>query len=76
MNKRLVTMAAVFLISGCGVELPKQSAYDLEQRRRLEQENAAKEAGVRQEQEELDVCGNSGANKTRHRTASLRTKCW
>jgi len=53
MNKRWVTIGAALILSGCGSEEVKQSKFDLEQRRQIEQENAAREAHVRQEQEEL-----------------------
>src|SRR4051794_28626760 len=53
MNKRCVMLAALFLLTGCGAEPAKQSAYDVEQRRLIEQQNASKEAAVQHEQEEL-----------------------
>src|SRR3954464_7224342 len=53
MNKRWVTIGAALILSGCGSEEVKQSKFDLEQRRQIEQENAAREAHVRQEQGEL-----------------------
>jgi peptidoglycan-associated lipoprotein len=53
MNKRWVTIGAALILSGCGSEEVKQSKFDLEQRRQIEQENAVREARVRQEQDEL-----------------------
>ena len=53
MNKRWVTIGAALILSGCGLEEVKQSKFDLEQRRQIEQENAVREARVRQEQDEL-----------------------
>src|SRR5215212_4191883 len=53
MNKWWVTIGAALILSGCGSEEVKQSTFDLKQRRQIEQENAAREAHVRQEQEEL-----------------------
>ena len=53
MNKRWVRIGAALILSGCGSEEVKQSKFDLAQRRQIEQENAAREAHVRQEQEEL-----------------------
>ena len=53
MNKLWVTTAAALILSACSSQAVKQSAFDIEQRRQIEQENAAKEARVRQEQEEL-----------------------
>src|SRR4051794_38436677 len=46
MNKRCMMLAALFLLTACGVEPAKQSAYDVEQRRVIERENASKEAAV------------------------------
>ena len=41
-------------VAGCGSdEVRNRSSTDIEQRRTIEQENAAREARVRQEQEEL-----------------------
>jgi len=53
MNKRWVTIGVAMILSGCGSEEVKQSKFDLEQRRQIEQENAVREARVRQEQDEL-----------------------
>jgi peptidoglycan-associated lipoprotein len=53
MNKLWVTTVAALILSACSSQAVKQSTFDIEQRRQIEQENAAKEARVRQEQEEL-----------------------
>src|SRR3954454_18921497 len=53
MNKRWVVIGAALILSGCSSEDVKESKFDLEQRRQIEQENAAREAHVRQEQEQL-----------------------
>src|SRR5689334_3832592 len=48
-----IALGMVVLLFGCGSDEVRQSAFDLQQRRQIEQENAAREARVRQEQEEL-----------------------
>jgi uncharacterized lipoprotein YmbA len=53
MKKRWVAIGAALILSGCGSEEVKHSEFDLAQRRQIEQEDAAREARVRQEQEEL-----------------------
>src|SRR5689334_11035835 len=53
MNKLCVAIVAAVVLSACGSETVKQSNFDIEQRRQIEQEKAAKEAHVRQEQDEL-----------------------
>ena len=53
MNKLWVAIGVALMVSGCGSDEVKQSKTDVEQRRQMEQENAAREARVRQEQEEL-----------------------
>jgi len=53
MNKLWTAISAALMLSGCGSEEIQQSKFDLEQRRQIQQENSAREAHVRQEQEEL-----------------------
>ena len=53
MKKLWVAMGVALIVSGCGSDEVKSSKTDIEQRRLIEQENAAREARVRQEQEEL-----------------------
>jgi hypothetical protein len=53
MKKRWLAIGAALILSGCGSEEVKHSEFDIEQRRQIEQEDAAREAHVRQEQEEL-----------------------
>jgi len=54
MDKRWVTIFLALNLSACGSETVRQSAFDIEQRRQIQQENAAKEARVRQEQDQLE----------------------
>jgi peptidoglycan-associated lipoprotein len=53
MNKLWVAIGVALIVAGCGSNEVRQSPTDIEQRRAIEQENAAREARVRQEQEEL-----------------------
>ena len=53
MNKLWVAIGVALIVAGCGSNEVRNSPTDLEQRRAIEQENAAREARVRQEQEEL-----------------------
>ena len=53
MNKLWVAIGAALILAGCGSDEVRNSKQDLEMRRQIEQENAAREARVRQEQEEL-----------------------
>jgi len=53
MKKLWVAIGVALIVSGCGSDEVKSSKTDIEQRRLIDQENAAREARVRQEQEEL-----------------------
>jgi hypothetical protein len=53
MKKRWMTVVVVVSLSACNAQSVKQSEVDIEQRHQIEQDNAAKEARVRQEEEEL-----------------------
>src|SRR5690349_4853346 len=53
MNKLWIALTATMILTGCGSEEVRQSSFDIQQRRQIAQENAAKEARVRQEQEDL-----------------------
>jgi peptidoglycan-associated lipoprotein len=53
MKKLWVAMGVALIVSGCGSDEVRSSKTDIEQRRLIDQENAAREARVRQEQEEL-----------------------
>jgi len=53
MKKFWVIIGVALMLSGCGSDEIRSSKTDLEMRRQMEQENAAREARVRQEQEEL-----------------------
>jgi len=53
MHKIWVTIGAALILSGCGSDEVKQSKFDVEQRRQIEQQNADREARVRREEEEL-----------------------
>jgi peptidoglycan-associated lipoprotein len=53
MNKLWVAAAVALMLTGCGSDEVRSSKTDVELRRQMEQENAAREARVRQEQEEL-----------------------
>jgi peptidoglycan-associated lipoprotein len=53
MSKLWVAIGVALLVSACGSDEVRQSKTDMEQRRQLEQENAAREARVRAEQAEL-----------------------
>src|SRR4051812_28885302 len=53
MNRLWLAIAMSFSVTGCGSEDVRQSATDVLQRRQIEQENAAREARVKQEQTEL-----------------------
>jgi len=53
MNKWWVAIGAALMLTGCGSDEVRQSKTDMELRRQMDQENAAREARVRQEQEEL-----------------------
>jgi peptidoglycan-associated lipoprotein len=53
MGKLWVAIGVALLVSACGSDEIRQSKTDMEQRRQLEQENAAREARVRAEQAEL-----------------------
>jgi peptidoglycan-associated lipoprotein len=53
MNKLWLAIGVAVMVSGCGSDEVRQSKTDLEQRRQIEQENAAREARVRQEEQEL-----------------------
>jgi peptidoglycan-associated lipoprotein len=53
MNRLWGAIAIALMLTGCGSTDVKQSKTDVEQRRMIEQQEAAREARVRQEQEEL-----------------------
>ena len=53
MNRLWGAIAIALMLTGCGSSDVKQSKTDVEQRRMIEQQEAAREARVRQEQEEL-----------------------
>jgi peptidoglycan-associated lipoprotein len=53
MKKLWVAIGVALMVAGCGSDEVKQSKTDIEQRRLIEQENAAREARVRQEEQEL-----------------------
>ena len=53
MNKLWLAIAMSLSVTGCGSDDVRQSATDILQRHQIEQENAAREARVKQEQREL-----------------------
>ena len=53
MSKVWVAIGVALMVSACGSDEVRQSKTDMEQRRQIEQENAAREARVREEQAEL-----------------------
>lgn len=53
MNKLWCAAGVTIILAACGSQEVKQSSFDMEQRRQLAQASAAREAAVRQEQEEL-----------------------
>src|SRR5947199_1753826 len=53
MNRLWLAIAMSLGVTGCGSDDVRQSATDIWQRRQIEQENAAREARVKQEQREL-----------------------
>jgi len=53
MNRLWGAIGVALMLAGCGSDEVRQSKTDVEQRRLIEQENAAREARVRQEQEAL-----------------------
>ena len=53
MNRTWVTIALSLILTGCGLDEVRQSDTDVLQRRQIEQENAAREARVREEEAQL-----------------------